>query len=165
MTKNYNFSRYHAMNNGEEVEIYSTITKKILNPKTNKNGYRQVTVINDENQPITMNYARFVMIKTDPQEDYTDLVVDHINRIKTDDRPCNLRWITTRENTKNRVTTKRPHRNKPIILEFDNGKKQVYTHINKDLFDIPYDTVYALANKKEGCNYSKKWGVKAYYKY
>ena len=40
MTKNYNFSRYHAINNGEEVEIYSTITKKILSPKTNKNGYR-----------------------------------------------------------------------------------------------------------------------------
>ena len=74
-----------------------------------------------------MNYARFVMIKTNPQEDYTDLVVDHINRIKTDDRPCNLRWISTKENTKNRVTTKRPHRNKPIILEFDTGKKQVYT--------------------------------------
>lgn len=40
MTKNYNFSRYQALSNGEEVEFYSTITKKILNPKINKNGYR-----------------------------------------------------------------------------------------------------------------------------
>ena len=30
--------------------------------------------------------------------------VDHINTIKTDNRACNLRWVTSKENTRNPLT-------------------------------------------------------------
>jgi len=32
--------------------------------------------------------------------------IDHINTIKTDNRVCNLRWVTSKENTKNPLTMK-----------------------------------------------------------
>ena len=35
--------------------------------------------------------------------------VDHINTIKTDNRVCNLRWVTNRENAYNPITAKRVH--------------------------------------------------------
>ena len=165
-TYNYNFSKYYVCCDGEEGKIYSTIRGKFLNPKINKNGYKQVTVINDDGEHITMNYARFLLIKEDPRESYKGLVVDHINRDKNDDRLCNLRWTTAQSNSYNRENKNRPHRDIPIILEYENGQIMTYTYKNRHLFDIPYITVYTLANNKEGKNSSKKWGIKkAYYKY
>lgn len=91
----YEFPAYKLILNGdEEPQVFSLKYNKFLQPKVQKNGYKQTTVYNVDKKPITLNYARFLMILTDPQESYENLVVDHINRDKQDDRLSNLRWIT-----------------------------------------------------------------------
>lgn len=104
------------------------------------------------------------MMLAEPKEDYTDLVVDHINRNKLDDSLSNLRWISPKENANNRYSPRRPHRGIPIIIEFDNGEKIEYCYKHKDIIDIPYVTIYSLAIKKQGTNYSPKYKMKCYYK-
>lgn len=159
------FPMYRLFDDGiNEPVIYSYLTKKYLQPTVNKNGYKQVTVKNALDNKVTLNYARLIMILAHPQEDYSTLEVDHINRDSTDDRLCNLRWISRHDNRMNRTNAKRPHRDVPIVIVFDNGQQIYYTHKMKDLINIPYTTVYNLANRKEGTNYSPKYGITCYYK-
>lgn len=164
-TQNYSFTRYQVENDGiNEPKVYSSITKRYLKPSITKNGYKQVTLVADNGDAVTMNFARFVMMLTNPQESYSELEVDHINRDKSDDRIENLRWISKSENRLNREKAKRPHRDCIITIKFDNGSVFEYTHKTKKLLNIPYITIYTLANAKEGSHYSAKYGITCYYK-
>jgi hypothetical protein len=53
-----------------------------------------VTVKDDFGMSHTFTLARFILMLTDPREDYSNLEVDHINRNSMDDRLSNLRWVT-----------------------------------------------------------------------
>lgn len=149
----------------DECTVYSKKTYKFLNPKTNKNGYKQTTIYNIEKQPLTLNFARLIMMLSEPQEDYTNLEVDHINHNRLDDRRSNLRWISKEENLKNRREHKRPHCKVPILIIFDDGRRIIYNHKDKAKYNFPYITVYTLANAKEGKHYSHKHKMKCFYQY
>jgi hypothetical protein len=85
-------------NSGEITSPTGVIIKK----KT-KNGYIQLTIRNSFSHAYYVSghqFAWFVL--------YNETVncIDHINRIKTDNRPANLRSVTTSQNSMNMSNTK-----------------------------------------------------------
>lgn len=159
-----NFSNYTVIQNGDRVAIFSKKRNRTLKTKVTKNGYRMITVKDDFGMTHTFTFARFVLMLTDPREDYTNLEVDHINRNSMDDRIRNLRWVTKEENRLNRDNQLRPHRNVPIVIwDHNTGDYYKYTYANKDQFPWPYMTVYTLANAKQGSHYSMKYNITCNY--
>ena len=65
-----------------------------LGSKPNYQGYTMVSIHNQ-------NYRihRLVLQSFDPQPNYEELTVDHINGIRSDNRLENLRWTTGEQNT------------------------------------------------------------------
>ena len=77
----------------------------ILTPTKDRKGYLIVILSNDGNNKKHCKVHRLVAeafipnIEKKPQ-------VDHINRIKNDNRVCNLRWVTNSENQYNSTNTR-----------------------------------------------------------
>lgn len=110
-----------------------------------------------------MNYARLAMVLLHPLPDYTNMVVDHINRDKTDDRISNLRWVTQKENCSNKTVHHRyAHSKEDIILIQHLDTKEIEPY--KKSMSIPQITVYSLANKLQGTDISKKYNIRCFYK-
>lgn len=154
------YSRYFL----DGDRIFSTITRRFLSPKISVNGYKQVTVKDDNNVSHTMNYGRFMLMLYNPVEGMENLVCDHINGDKTDDRIENLQWLTHKENClKRRKEDKRPNRGKHLLIIHADGTREIYNFKNRDQFIYPDITLKTLASKKEGHNYSPKWQITCYY--
>lgn len=71
-----------------------------MDPRFNDSGYYRVHVLKDDGADQDARVHRLVCLAFhgQPQEGQTD--VNHINEIKTDDRPYNLNWMTRYENNK-----------------------------------------------------------------
>lgn len=72
---------------------------KILSPFINTNGYKLVTLCKNNKQKHYQVHRLVAMtfipnVNSKPQ-------VDHINRVRTDNRVENLRWVTVSENSNN----------------------------------------------------------------
>ena len=75
--------------------------KRFLKFNTHPAGYKQVALHN-KGVMKTKNVHRLVALTYIPNPE-NKLCVDHINRIRIDNRVSNLRWTTTKENTNNIV--------------------------------------------------------------
>jgi len=73
---------------------------KFMKPRINKDGYFYLTLCNKGKQT-THKIHRLVALHYIPNPE-NKLYVDHINRIKTDNRLENLRWATNSENQQNK---------------------------------------------------------------
>ena len=103
---------------------------KILKPELDKYGYPVVTLSKD-NKTKTHKIHRLVAITYIPNPDNLPQI-DHINAKKYDNRPENLRWCTTQQNTEWRDIIHRPK-----VLCKDTGMK----------FDNSYDaSAWVIAN-------------------
>lgn len=73
----------------------------LVSSRKDKDGYRIATLW-DHKQYHTVKVHRIVL-ETFLGIDDEKLQVDHINRIKDDNRLCNLRWVTAKENNENKL--------------------------------------------------------------
>ena len=84
--------------NGNPFKVFKR--GRILKTHTNKLGYAHV-ILTDMDGKQHMKYVhRLVAITFIPNPDNLN-EVDHINRIRNDNRPENLRWVTRTENVNN----------------------------------------------------------------
>ena len=71
----------------------------ILVPSISRRGYERVTLYSTENGKKEYPIHRLVALHF--CEGYrSDLQVNHINEIKTDNRACNLEWVTGLQNAR-----------------------------------------------------------------
>jgi len=80
-------------------EIYNTKTKRYLGKNAGTNEYCKVGVRDSSGIVRTIEVHRIIAetFIPKPNNDPT-LVVNHIGKIKTDNRVCNLEWITPSQN-------------------------------------------------------------------
>ena len=88
------FDNYEVSNIGN---IRSS--RGVLRPGKDTYGYRQINLYKGGNR-YTRKVYRLVMDAFNPNVDNKPQI-DHINRVRSDDRLENLRWVTARENVRN----------------------------------------------------------------
>ena len=104
-------------------EVRNIKTKRVLSQRTSVYGYKLVDIqINKKNKTFLVHRLlgeTFIPnIDNKPQ-------IDHINRVRGDNRLENLRWVTSAENNRNRGEYKRKVKKdliKNIIKLYKNGK-------------------------------------------
>jgi hypothetical protein len=93
------FSNYAVSNKGNAKNV---ITGRLFVLSKNIDGYRKVTLFRDKKQHAKLVHCLvalcFLEPPSDPEEIYT---VDHINRVRDDNRVENLRWATFKEQRNN----------------------------------------------------------------
>lgn len=91
-----NYPNYMVSNKGQ---IYSKIFRRLLKPIKNENGYLYICLSNTEHKPSKRNWyvhqlvAQLFLEPIDGKDQ-----VNHINRIKTDNRVENLEFVNASEN-------------------------------------------------------------------
>lgn len=119
---------------------------RILKPTLDTYGYRQICLYRKDglgwrgHGRYTRKIYRLVIEAfTEPEPERTQ--IDHINRIRSDDRLENLRWVTCRENSMNRgiptdltgINWNKKNSTFMIRVYAGVGKKQKYLACCKDL--------------------------------
>ena len=106
------FSKYEASSLGQ---IRNKRTKYILSSKSSDSGYICNSFYDDGGIPRTMS-AHVVIARTFLDEPESgNLTVDHINRVRTDNRVVNLRWATRKQQAANSDKSKCKRGGQPVI--------------------------------------------------
>ena len=92
-----NFTNYLVSSEGR---LYSILTDKMLAGSVDCMGYTQYSLTTDEGRVrVVRGHRAVAMAFLDNLDNHP--VIDHINRVKTDNRLVNLRWASKSDNTKN----------------------------------------------------------------
>ncbi len=97
-------NRYIIYSNGT---IWSNIRNKFLKIQYNPDGYGLVTITQNNSSQISKNIHRLVA-EAFIQNPNNLPEVNHINKIKSDNRVENLEWVTHRKNVNHRYKSKYP---------------------------------------------------------
>lgn len=95
------FEDYQISDKGR---VWSKLSNKILKLKMDKNGYCKVNLYKNGEQKTKNIHNLVAEVFIDNPENKP--FIDHINTIRTDNRVCNLRWVTHKENCNNPLTRK-----------------------------------------------------------
>jgi len=94
----------------EDGKVWSKISNKFLKPCLNSVGYYHLVLCKNYKKK-TFKIHRLIALHYIPNPDNKQWV-DHINRIRTDNRIENLRWVTSSQNNVNRPCVGGvPHKN------------------------------------------------------
>jgi hypothetical protein len=88
------YPNYAVSNLGNVYHVYADGRLKRMKLGTGKNGYRIVRLGNQ----VTLAVHRAVAKAFLPAPMFPNMTVNHKNGIKTDNRACNLEWLTQQEN-------------------------------------------------------------------
>lgn len=118
--KTFIFPEYYSVS--ENGDVRSERNGRLLRPTTDKDGYfYYVLCVNRERHTIKAHRLVAMAFIDNPDNKPS---IDHINSIKTDNRVCNLRWVTNKENTHNPLT---------LIRVRENAKKRLPTMLQKSI--------------------------------
>lgn len=120
LSKTWFTGNYKSLQNKDET---------IITLKLDKDGYQRLILLKDGKK----SNKRVHRLVWESFNNKTDLPVDHINNIKTDNRLCNLQAITHRENT-----TKRSMYYK---------KSSIYTGVNFDKYSKKWKSQIIINGK------------------
>lgn len=81
----------------DEGYVMNNVTGRILTPQDDRRSYCRVDIGGKHRKVHRLVAERFL-----PAPTAEGLVVDHINRCRTDNRASNLRWVSIAENNRNR---------------------------------------------------------------
>ncbi len=97
--------------------VQSTRRKKIMTPWiSGKNKYPTVNIYMNPNEKRDVTVHKLVAYTFLPAPPTPEeLVVDHIDRIATNNRLSNLKWITAKENRRRAHPTSRPRKGNPAL--------------------------------------------------
>jgi len=119
----------------EYGDIWSYHTNKLLKMRLNSSGYYIVRIFNK-------NYTVHRLVYFAFEEDLTDNVIDHINRIKTDNHISNLRQVTYSENNRNCVR-----------------KTNVCIRIDKDFNMVEFTSIKDAVNNTKNATFTGIYDV------
>lgn len=77
------------------------LTGRILTNVCAQTGYHFVSLHKNDKRQTRLTVHRILMKTFDPRPDMDNLIVDHINGIRSDNRIENLRWTTFNTNNRN----------------------------------------------------------------
>ena len=125
------YEQYSITENGQ---VYSSKCNRYLRPKTDKYGYKAVS-LSKNGKPKHFTVHRLVATAFVPNPcGYS--CVNHINELKTDNRSSNLEWCTVKYNdnygNRNLRISKTKSKN-PVVRILPNGKEQSFLGV-KDAF-------------------------------
>jgi len=140
-----NYSFYQASDFGR---IRSFKGKEIyyLTMCIDKNGYRNVRMIADDETITTKHVHRIIsdLFLVKPNVDYK-LVIDHINRDKTNNNVNNLRFVSYTENAKN---SERCENSKPKYVKKQKVENVGVRKVVLKNGEERYTAVYSIKSKK-----------------
>lgn len=150
---NIDFEKYKVFNDGR---IWSNFFKKFIKPQNIRGGYLGVCMVCKDGKIHPFKIHRIIAelfcdipkhLKETPIE---KLDVDHINGDRTDNRMCNLRWCTRKENTNFELTKKRrsvSHQGTVV----PNRWKKIYQFTTDGELVCEYESVTAASQKMNLC--------------
>jgi len=134
---------------------------RILKSAIASNGYKTVALAKNKVQNTKLVHQLIAMSFLGHKPNGYNIVVDHINNIRTDNRLCNLQLITHRENCSknppryNRLTSKytgvcycKKHKNTPWRAAIYINGKQFSLGLFKDEYEAHLEYEKALRNYK-----------------
>lgn len=93
-----NYVGLYQVSNMGSVKSFKGIAPRLLKQYTNPNGYNYVNLYKDK-QKLKMAIHKLMQLTFDMGAGY----IDHINGVRCDNRLDNLRIVTSRENSQNKV--------------------------------------------------------------
>lgn len=131
-----NFNKYKIFTDGR---LYNIKRKIFMKTQLDNKGYERVNLINDDREVKACRIHRLLAITWIPNPENKEQV-DHVNRIRNDNRLFNLRWATACEN----------QQNTGLRITNTSGIKNIHFHIKKNYWI--YKKTY---KKKSYCKYFK----------
>lgn len=144
---------YQVSNLGQ---VKSVRKNKILKPALGKNGYKKLT-LSYKGKIYYYRISRLVGLYF-VENPYNLPIINHKNRIKTDDFADNLEWTSVRENTCHGITEKEL----PIGVTSCRNKFRARIEINKKCihigyFNTPEEASEAYINKLKELNIENRY--------
>lgn len=97
------YEDYYAVSNDGRVK--SKVNGKILK-QVDSNGYKFVNLCVNGRKKSTAVH-RLVCMAFNGMPESEDMQVDHLNMLRSDNRPENLEWVTPKENQRRKVRSKK----------------------------------------------------------
>ena len=146
-----NYDGYYKIDKKGNVLSLKNKIHKILKPRENSNGYLYINLSKNGKYKSIMIHKLVAITYLNHVPNFKqNIVVDHINNIKTDNNLSNLQLITQRENTAKRVLKNKTSKYVGVRWEYNKwGANIVIDKVNYKLgrFDNELDARKAYLKK------------------